>query len=482
MPGQNAWVWWDTLQTHGLRNGGVSFWMMIDLATFSFDSLSAFIVTDPNDLTDPNIRAHGKFGAMRNNEGEFAGITSFSTATQWVYINYFFDDLRTLNADGTIHDSVSVMDQDFVAVCWAWQSDNHDVAGKGAFIDDVIISVEDGLFDLQTEDMVYGYPTEAEDSLLYTNTPPTYLQPTYFRFDYLVNGIGRSPEFRINCLIDGEVFYSTMVAQVGTTDSVYSVVTPEPWIAPAGDHTVRWVLDADSTLTESNEENNVGDLGMFVPWTPAPKLDILTPEHDSTEVPLDIPFQIEITINDSNPEDSQFTMYLYLVEDTTGIRENPGMLDNLEASVFSFNARRERTGYTPDLRSREIGSLWFVVGLVNDGIFGNSRVSFAPGRIWIRPLDVAGTLSPPTEYYLAEAYPNPFNGEVKLEYALPVRGMVTLALYDLAGRQVALIENGVREVGVHTATWRPSGVGGGVYLAKLHAGGISFTRKLVYTP
>jgi len=481
MNNQNAWVWWEPFSTQGLHDAAVSFWLRVDLEGFSRDSLSALVVTDPNVRTIANIRANGKFGALRDENGDFAGITSFAYGTDWVYREYRLDDMRRLNADGTIRDSVSVLDQDFVAVCWIWQSDNVGVTGKGAFIDDVVISVEDGLFDLAARSMAYGYSID-EDSIYWTDSPPTYLKPTFFRLNYTVGGEGQTPDFRVTCEIDGQPSFSEVVSQPALVDSIFSIVTSNPWIAAAGDHTIRWILDSDSSMQESREDNNEIEWALNVPWTPAPQLTIHTPAHDSTEAPINLPFPIEITINDSNPDDNQFTLFLYLVNDTTGLREHPEAFDNLESVAFDFNAQQRRFSYTPDFGDRAVGTFWFVAGLANDGILGNTTLSFSSGRIWIRPLSVTGSVASPLEFTLAEPYPNPFNGEVKLEYALPYRDYVKLALFDLAGRRVALLENGVREAGAHIATWRPNGVGGGVYLAKLEAGRMSSMRKLIYTP
>ncbi len=87
---------------------------------------------------------------------------------------------------------------------------------------------------------------------------------------------------------------------------------------------------------------------------------------------------------------------------------------------------------------------------------------------------------------LAPPSPNPFRGPVRMDYTLPRRGPVRLAVLDVRGRTVAVLEEGVREAGPHTVRWdgrdgngRP--VSPGVYFGVLRAGPETRTRKLVLT-
>jgi len=77
--------------------------------------------------------------------------------------------------------------------------------------------------------------------------------------------------------------------------------------------------------------------------------------------------------------------------------------------------------------------------------------------------------------------PNPAVGRAWVDYALPRDCRVKLAVYDLAGRPVALVEEGHRAAGRHHAVWRAQGLSPGVYVAKLTAGDEVLTRKLILT-
>jgi hypothetical protein len=67
-----------------------------------------------------------------------------------------------------------------------------------------------------------------------------------------------------------------------------------------------------------------------------------------------------------------------------------------------------------------------------------------------------------------EAYPNPLTEAVTLSYALPEAGPVRLAVYDLLGREVAVLADGMQPMGRHEA--RLDGLAAGVYVVRMEAG------------
>ncbi len=75
--------------------------------------------------------------------------------------------------------------------------------------------------------------------------------------------------------------------------------------------------------------------------------------------------------------------------------------------------------------------------------------------------------------------PNPFNASTALSYKLQAASNVKLAIYDIAGREVAVIAQGFYPAGNHQAIWYASGKASGVYFARLKAGEQSYTQKLL---
>jgi hypothetical protein len=90
---------------------------------------------------------------------------------------------------------------------------------------------------------------------------------------------------------------------------------------------------------------------------------------------------------------------------------------------------------------------------------------------------------PPT-FALRQNYPNPFNGGTVLSYSLDAPAEVEIAVYDVSGRRVALIERSHRSEGDHERPWDGRDEGGrrlasGVYFLRLRAGGAEAVRKIV---
>ena len=86
--------------------------------------------------------------------------------------------------------------------------------------------------------------------------------------------------------------------------------------------------------------------------------------------------------------------------------------------------------------------------------------------------------SAPVEFGLTSAYPNPFNSSVRISYGIVSSGLAQLTIYDVAGRQAAVLADRAHSVGVHNVVWRADGYADGIYFAKLEQSGRSNIRKL----
>ncbi len=75
----------------------------------------------------------------------------------------------------------------------------------------------------------------------------------------------------------------------------------------------------------------------------------------------------------------------------------------------------------------------------------------------------------PTQYALHQNYPNPFNPSTSIRYDLPEKSIVTLKIYDLLGRQVITLVDGVQDAGFSVLRWNAAGFTSGVYFYRLQA-------------
>ena len=96
-----------------------------------------------------------------------------------------------------------------------------------------------------------------------------------------------------------------------------------------------------------------------------------------------------------------------------------------------------------------------------------------------REVAAAGDAPPTAPKGLAlQAVPNPFSSTATLHYTLPVSGAVTLRVYDLLGREVAVLDEGQKAAGAHEAKLQAHGLANGVYVVRLQAGPHTATRRV----
>ncbi len=83
--------------------------------------------------------------------------------------------------------------------------------------------------------------------------------------------------------------------------------------------------------------------------------------------------------------------------------------------------------------------------------------------------------------FIGTTYPNPFNGQVTIEFVVRMDQEISLDVYDLTGRHVATVFDGRMRKGVHIRNWNPESQASGIYFARLvGADGARSTTKLMY--
>jgi len=85
-----------------------------------------------------------------------------------------------------------------------------------------------------------------------------------------------------------------------------------------------------------------------------------------------------------------------------------------------------------------------------------------------------------TGFYLANAYPNPFNPFTTIEYNLTFSSEVLLSVYNISGQLVDVVQAGFVSAGHHNTIWTPSDLPSGVYLVELQASGVRDVMKISY--
>lgn len=91
----------------------------------------------------------------------------------------------------------------------------------------------------------------------------------------------------------------------------------------------------------------------------------------------------------------------------------------------------------------------------------------------------------PTTMSLFQNYPNPFNASTRIYYILPTATKVTVKIYNLQGREVARLVDGVQNAGIHSIIWngkndQGENVGTGVYIYQLRTDDLVEYRKMLF--
>jgi hypothetical protein len=85
----------------------------------------------------------------------------------------------------------------------------------------------------------------------------------------------------------------------------------------------------------------------------------------------------------------------------------------------------------------------------------------------------------PVDIALDQNYPNPFNPSTQISFTLPSSENVTLEIFEITGRKVATLINGVQPAGTNTVRFDASNLSSGMYIYRLQSSSISLTRKMM---
>ena len=129
--------------------------------------------------------------------------------------------------------------------------------------------------------------------------------------------------------------------------------------------------------------------------------------------------------------------------------------------------------------------------LVSKSVFGTGDPNTP--EYWIRSANINGSpgrddeLSDvskensfvPANYELYQNYPNPFNPSTKISFVIPKSSFVILKIYDILGREVTTLVNGIKHVGTYSVSFNANELASGVYFYSLKADGVQIVKKML---
>jgi photosystem II stability/assembly factor-like uncharacterized protein len=98
---------------------------------------------------------------------------------------------------------------------------------------------------------------------------------------------------------------------------------------------------------------------------------------------------------------------------------------------------------------------------------------------WEEEIGSQSQKSIPPVLALYDSYPNPFNPTTIIRYDLPTDSRVSLKVYDLLGREVVTLSDGVETAGYHQVIFNASELATGIYFYRLTAGSFTDVKRLV---
>jgi len=261
-------------------------------------------------------------------------------------------------------------------------------------------------------------------------------------------------------------------ANANTLSTPYGLVTDNSgrlWVADRGNHRV---LRFDSAASKPNGANADGVLGQpnFTGSSAAISASRLN-------TPIGLAVDREGSLYVADGRNNRILIFRNAASKAAGAEAD----FVIGQSNFTENNPAISQNTSPPTQALAIdnrnGKLWAVAGVFLNVNVQNRALRFSASR----PLSVerqAGNL--PTSFSLSQNYPNPFNPSTTISYQLPTNAQVSLKVYDMLGREIAVLINGRQEKGAYTVSYTPENLSSGVYFYRLQAGTFSATKKMTF--
>jgi hypothetical protein len=85
----------------------------------------------------------------------------------------------------------------------------------------------------------------------------------------------------------------------------------------------------------------------------------------------------------------------------------------------------------------------------------------------------------PSAFSLSQNYPNPFNAQTTIRFSLSNKSMVSIDIFDILGRKIKTLAEGIESAGDHQEIWHASGQSSGIYFYRIRAGDFQETKRML---
>jgi len=83
------------------------------------------------------------------------------------------------------------------------------------------------------------------------------------------------------------------------------------------------------------------------------------------------------------------------------------------------------------------------------------------------------------DIFSLNTYPNPFNPEVRLSFAIPEAGLVSINIFDIRGRELKVLSNQNYQPGYYSVNWNASAYSSGLYFISLKTNGTTIMQRVL---
>jgi len=159
------------------------------------------------------------------------------------------------------------------------------------------------------------------------------------------------------------------------------------------------------------------------------------------------------------------------------LEEHVGATPRYETTQGALVARFDIPGVT---MPGDASTIWHRV-VASDGQLATASVAyeltFVRGTFVATEEDAEGAV--PTQFVLEPNYPNPFNPETTITYALPEATPVRVVVYDLFGRAVRTLVQATQGAGRYEVRFEAGDLASGTYFYRIEAGAFQAVRRMM---
>jgi hypothetical protein len=150
-------------------------------------------------------------------------------------------------------------------------------------------------------------------------------------------------------------------------------------------------------------------------------------------------------------------------------------VDGFVPSISSKIANVRSVGYTDGGLSA--GTYYYRIVAID--VHDNRSQASDQAAVTLSVTSVDDNAHGPAVFALMQNYPNPFNPTTLIQYSLPSREWVRLAVYNMLGQEVAAPVDGIRDAGSNSVTFDASHLPSGIYTYRLTTANATSSKMMI---